>query len=139
MTAAALPERGYGHVGAEDLSDDLDEVIQDWLDWYDGDPNRTEIEEHSVLPRITHFPSPDLVLEWINEWVAENGMVGENFEVDGSAVSVSAMAECLQTVADNCHGWMADKVLRTHVLEVRGLQPFLNGEPWGPELPEVPA
>ena len=127
----------YGLPFAEVLYFDPAEVVEKWLAVHDDDePRYFEIEEWSVHPPIYHMPSVDSLLEWIGEWVMDNGEVCEDAPDwwdralgDGE---VGKTAEALLTlIASKVTGRMANKLLRT--LQVTPSDdpenPLIDGDP----------
>jgi hypothetical protein len=79
------------------------------------------IEEWAVMPATSHLPSAEQVLEYMAEWVGEQGEVDE-YGCDHWAFGVTdpdvvAAAENLRIVfASKISYRMADKMLREHLV-----------------------
>jgi hypothetical protein len=129
-----MSERLFGLPGAERMYFDIESVEPDEPDFYE-DRVPWIIEEWSVLPAVTHLPSAEHVLEYMAEWVGEQGEVDEygcehwtDFVTDPEVV---AAAENLRTVfASKISYRMADKMLREHLVTWNEAgDPLLDGQP----------
>lgn len=134
-----VPERLYGPEGAEELASDMDEYIDDNLwklidpDW----PDSFTFVEYSVFHPSHHLPSRDILLDWVNEWAAENGEVVEGWELGGGDEDNAAADAFIAALADNVSFGMADQVLAEHLVELVGRQPMLDGVPYGEPLEDL--
>ncbi len=127
----------YGLPGAEELAFDPESIIDQWLtDADENAPIDFVIEEWSVHPSRYHLPSPDSLIEWLEEQAMENGEIGDYCEVHASTPEIRAMADALLDAIAATIGWrMANNKLRD--LHVTGTfeHPLLDGEPvWRPRV-----
>ena len=130
-------QRLYGLPGAESMHFDPETVyetsIEPYVDEHDRRPQ--VIEEWSVLPPISHVPLADSILEYIVEWVAEDGMITEGGYEQWDRLTkdpeIIAAAENLRTVlASKVQFRMADRHLRDHLVswDEEG-EPLLDNQP----------
>lgn len=129
----APPERLYGLPGAEYMDTDPASVYESYIEPYDKpEPGaRIEIEEWSVHPSRYHLPSAPAVIEWLEEWVHENGEIVGDFEVSFDTPSLRWAAETLLNGAAREITWrMANEKLASHwVTWDEDGDPLLDGEP----------
>lgn len=121
----------YGLPGAEHLHFDAADVVQEWLDQSDREPDFI-IEEWSVRPARSHLPRAADVIEWIEEWANENGEFSDDPDLSfgGSDATIAADA-LLDLLAGQITFRMADKHLRDlHVTPSDDPEnPLLDGKP----------
>lgn len=135
------PDRLYGQPFSEHLWPSIVEVYEHQIEGdlegfgalVDHEAHAT-IEEHTVVPSRDHLPSPHSLLEYISEWVADNGEVDEYWHesLDGHSADpdvVAATEALLQLLASKVTYWMADKVVATHTITWDETGPLVNGEP----------
>ncbi len=118
------PERLWGLPGSETMFSDpielYDAEVEPWLtDETDSGP--WEVEEWSVRPTIDLLPHSAAILEWIADWVFDNGEVDEGFRDNYIAKTacdeVVAAAKALrQAIASKITYRMADEKVATWVL-----------------------
>lgn len=93
------------------------------------------IEEWTVHPASDHLPHIGRLIDWLVEWVAENGEIDEDafecWESAGRCEDVTlAFAEAMALLASKVTYRMADKHVATHTVthDADG-NPLLDGEP----------
>lgn len=101
----------YGAPGAENLYHDIDTA---W-DLTDG----ATIEEYAARSTMDHLPPVDRILEWIVEWVSENGEVDEGGESSFDNATrhsdvVNATIVLRAVIASHVTYYMAGDLIRTH-------------------------
>lgn len=134
----------FGFDGDEYLQNDLDTVVEQWLDDHDpiqeGDDAEFEVLEWSAVSAGTYLPSAVRVLEWMEEYAADELL----FEEAGDALltasrkpEVVAAAEHMRKLFVDAVGdrWrMADKVVaRYHFTFDADRRLLCNGTPYEPE------
>lgn len=129
--------RIYGTPGAEVLYDDPATVyemdIEPWVDEHDRRPR--QIEEWSVHPPDYHLPDTTTILEWISEWVADNGEVTEGVYDDWTEACASHRSDLAakalrQVIASQVTKRMACKLVATHeVTWDDESEPLYDGQP----------
>lgn len=93
------------------------------------------IEEWSVAPPRRHLPAADRVLDYICEWVSDNGEIDEDgYDAWSSHADdpdvVAAFDAALDLLASKITYRMADKLVATHVVTFDAAgEPLLDGEP----------
>lgn len=133
MTA---PERLFGIPGAEvlylDLASAYEAEIDPWVDELEHRP--TVLEEWTVAPPANHLPPAERLLDWLVEWVADNGDVAEGYydeleNVVGNAEVLSAAEEFRDAVARRMTFRMADRLVAEHPVtwDATG-NPLVDGE-----------
>jgi hypothetical protein len=101
----------------------------------DGASFPITIEEWSVHPPIYHVPSANRILDWLTEWIADNGEVFEDsydqFEAATKKPDVVAAVENLRSVlASKITFRMAAHHLRDLVVTLdEADEPLLDGKP----------
>lgn len=130
-------QRLYCTPGAEecyfDPAGSYESQIEPWLE--PGDRERREIEEWSVLDPSEHVPPIDTLLDWLTEWIADNGMIDENgydqwLEAARTPEVCQAADALLTAIASTIKYRMADKHLRSlWVTWDEAGEPLLDGEP----------
>lgn len=125
-------DRLYGLPGAEYLDTDPSSVYETHIEPYDapGPDTKVEIEEWSVHPPLYHLPSAPALIEWLEDWVAENGEISEDFEVHFDSPGVRWAADTLLKAAAQQITWrMANEKLASHWVTWDEFGPLLDGEP----------
>ena len=141
-TSTITEQRLYGLPGAERLHFDPADVVQEWLDdrCDDGAEPRFVIEEFSVRPARDHLPTPERVLEWIEEWSNEHGEWSDDPDLSiGGDEALAATDALLDVLATQITFRMADEHLRDlHVTPSDDPDnPLLDGEPtWSAGMTE---
>ena len=114
-------------------------VQRDHEFWHDGEPyDGTDFVEWSVHHPTHHLPTAETLLEWVQVWAAENGQTAEDWELGGGESDTKAAEAFLAKLADGVTYMMANEVVARHRIELRGRQPFLDGEPYGEPIPPTP-
>lgn len=133
--------RLYGGEFDEYLHTELEDYIEllvDRLD-ADGEPyDGTDFVEWSVHHPSHHMPPAETLIEWVQVWAAENGQTAEDWELGGGESDTKAAEAFLAKLADGVTYMMANEVVARHRIELRGRQPFLDGEPYGEPIPPTP-
>jgi len=117
MTAPA--ERLYGfdddEYGADDPAAVLERFIEDTDEPF-GSLACPDIVEWSVRPSTSHLPSTSLIVDFLSEWVGENGELSNEDgweQFDEAIHSRSGLIEELRESIGSAVGWrQADKALR---------------------------
>lgn len=122
-------EHLFGTPGAESLHDSL---VSCWESEYDGrDPEDypLEIEEWTIRPVRSHFPSADVLVEYIAErWLADE--TDEYFyEHAIDKAPTDELGAVLDKWANRIHYRMADKCVATHAITLVDGEPHCDGEP----------
>lgn len=123
-------DRLYGLTGAEELWFDPADAVQNYIDSrYEDGPLDLTIEEWSVHPPRYHLPTVPTLLEWLDDWVADNGEVGDECEFEHTDAISAAADALLDTIASTIRWRMADTKLRD--LHVTGTEddPLIDGQP----------
>jgi hypothetical protein len=136
MPTDADDVRLWGLPGAEYMHFDYGSLYESEIEPYgEFDPpkpdTKVEIEEWSVKPARDHMPSSLGVVEWLQEWVEENGEIAGDFDITFDFLAVRKAADALLDEAARHVTWrMADKKLATHWVtwDEQG-EPLLDGEP----------
>lgn len=121
----ATPGMAYRHSGVEDMR-----------------PGPVVIEEWSVVDPREHMPTPETILSSIAEWVAEEGMVDEDFseQVDHATTTEAAIAAAealVDTLLVFVNRRMAKDIVERHTVTwTPSGTPLLDGEPMGGRRPE---
>lgn len=143
-TPTSEPEdRLYGLPGDEYLDDDLETVLERWIDdhvppddepWDDREEAVCEVEEWTTTSAASLLPRYDWVLERVLERVGDDAieevyeMVEERFE---RPAVIEAAKQFMATLGENLTGgWrMSDRCVATHVFTFNeDRKPVLNGE-----------
>lgn len=120
----SAPEFLYGTPGAEILSDDPYAVLDDEAGLGLEDGAECVVEKWTVRPADSHLPDADRLLDWVEEWTADNGEGDEYLSyslnnVMGRPDVQEAAKALLGLIASNL-GWrMADELVSstTYVLQ----------------------
>lgn len=137
-------EHLFGFDGDEYLQNDLDTVVEQWLDDHDptqeDEPTEFEVLEWSSVSVGTYLPSAERVLEWMEERAADDILFEEAADalLDASQrPEVIAAAEQMRKVFMDAigTGWrMADKIVASHHFTFDADRRLLcNGTPYYPE------
>lgn len=122
-------EHLFGLPGAESLHGSVAEVWESELDGQDEDDYPFEVEEWTIRPVRSHFPTADVLIEYIAErWLADE--TDEYFYEHALDHAPTELAEeFLLTWAKAIHYRMADKLVATHIITLVDDEPHCNGEP----------
>lgn len=134
----------FGFDGDEYLQNDLDTVVEQWLDDHDpiqeGDPAEFEVLEWSAVSAGTYLPSARRLLEWMEEWAADEALfseAAEEFHRASLDPRVVEAAEAMRKVFIEVIGdrWrVADKVVASYHFTFDDDRRLLcNGTPYHPE------
>lgn len=131
-------QRLYGQEGDDYLDAEIEDCIEKLVDRLGEDDPRGGLDfvTFSVHHPSHHLPPVDILLEWVGEWAAEHGEVAEGWELGGGDSDRAAAEAFIAALADNVTFMMSNEVVARHRLELRGRQPFLDGEPYGEPLPD---
>jgi len=130
-------ERLYGLPYAESMDFELSTVYDRWHDDFADDEPKPDvvIEEWTVHPADDHLPHIDRLMDWLVEWVCENGEIDEDatecWESAARCEDVTlAFAEAMDLLASKVTYRMADELVAIHTVthDADG-NPMLDGEP----------
>lgn len=124
-------DRLFGLPHAEVLHFDAATVYESEIDGQMEQDHPVEIEEWTVHPPRYHLPQVDRLLGWVEECAAEDGEIGEWFDVSfQSDTTMAAAAALLDTIASEITWRMADSKVASHWLtwDEAG-EPLLDGKP----------
>lgn len=128
-------QRLYGTPGADRMHFEPETVYEEIDSDFDeerGQGHSAIIEEWSVHDPKYHLPAAHVVLEWMDEWVADNGEIGEDYALNSAFDEevIASTRALLDLIASKVTYRQADKHLRdmTVTWDVDG-EPLLDGEP----------
>lgn len=104
------PERLFGLPGAESMYLSIAELLAI------ADPESpVQIEERAIVDPIEHFPVPDLITEWIGEWLGDNELDEYGYENAVEALNhadvLALLSRAMQTAASKMTYFMADELV----------------------------
>lgn len=132
-----LPDRAFMFAWGETAYPEIDDLRAAALEHItarDATGRSVTIGEYVVRDRRSHLPDAVSLCEDIQE-KAWNNEAGENVEYSQSPLVLALAEALLSRMSAEGDGWMVGTEVGEHLVTLDGLQPMLDGKPWGDPLP----